>query len=93
MQDISHVRAIASTGHHHRGGPPLCGGAHSGAGGRREKARISRISPLAVGQRIFGLELFGFPSYGCGSKPMVPFWGRAPPILVNFSGDWDVHLG
>ena len=29
--------------------------------------------------------------HGCGSKPMVPFWG--PPILVYFSGDWDVHWG
>ena len=25
---------------------------------------------------------------GCGSKPMVPYWGS---ILVHFSGDWDVH--
>ena len=24
---------------------------------------------------------------------MVPFWGGAPPILVYFSGDWDVHWG
>ena len=22
---------------------------------------------------------------------MVPFWGRAPPILVYLRGDWDVH--
>ena len=28
---------------------------------------------------------------GCGSKPMVPSWGGAPPILVYFSGDWDVR--
>ena len=26
---------------------------------------------------------------GCGSKPMV----GAPPILVYFRGDWDVHWG
>ena len=25
------------------------------------------------------------------SKPMVPFGVGAPPILVYFSGDWDVH--
>ena len=24
---------------------------------------------------------------------MVPFWVGAPPILVNFSADWDVHWG
>ena len=30
--------------------------------------------------------------FGCGSKPMVPFWGR-PAIVVYFSGDWDVHWG
>ena len=29
--------------------------------------------------------------YGCGSKPMVPFWGRRTVILVYFSGDWDVY--
>ena len=30
---------------------------------------------------------------GCGSKPMVPFWGRCTTHLVYFSGDWDVHWG
>ena len=28
-----------------------------------------------------------------GSKPMVPFGVGAPPILVYFSGDWDVDWG
>ena len=28
-----------------------------------------------------------------GSKPMVHFEVGAPPILVCFSGDWDVHWG
>ena len=33
-------------------------------------------------------------TFGCGSKPMVPFWWvGAPPILVCFSGDSDVHWG
>ena len=32
-------------------------------------------------------------SFGCGSNPMVPFWIGARPILVYFSGDWDVHWG
>ena len=31
--------------------------------------------------------------YGCGSKPMVPFWGSAPPSSVYFSRDCDVHWG
>ena len=32
-------------------------------------------------------------THGCGSKPMVPFYFKvgAPPILVYFSWDWDVH--
>ena len=33
-------------------------------------------------------------SLGCGSKPMGFHFGvGAPPILVYFSGDWDVHRG
>ena len=33
-------------------------------------------------------------SYGCGSKPFWSHFGAgAPPILVYFSGDWDVHWG
>ena len=35
----------------------------------------------------------GSTANGFGSKPMVPFWVGAPPILVYFSGDWDVHWG
>ena len=33
--------------------------------------------------------------YGCGSKPMVPFWGRCTThqIWSISSGDWDVHWG
>ena len=32
--------------------------------------------------------------HGCGSKPMGSHFGvGAPPILIYFSGDWDVHLG
>ena len=31
---------------------------------------------------------------GCGSKPMVPFWGRCTThFRTYFSGDWDVHWG
>ena len=31
---------------------------------------------------------------GCGSKPMVPFWGRCTThVRTYFSGDWDVHWG
>ena len=33
-------------------------------------------------------------SFGCGSKPMVPFWGRCTThFRTDFSGDWDVHWG
>ena len=27
---------------------------------------------------------------GCGSRPMVPFWGRCTTHFSLFSGDWDV---
>ena len=30
---------------------------------------------------------------GCGSKPMVPFWGRCTTHFSLFSWDWDVHWG
>ena len=31
---------------------------------------------------------------GCGSKPMVPFWGRCTThFRTYFSGGWDVHRG
>ena len=31
---------------------------------------------------------------GCGSKPVESHFGvGAPPVLVYFSGDWDVHWG
>ena len=33
-------------------------------------------------------------TYGCGSKPMVPFWGRCTTHFRTYSsGDWDVHWG
>ena len=28
---------------------------------------------------------------GCGSKPMVPFWGRCTTRLNYFCEDWDIH--
>ena len=32
--------------------------------------------------------------YCCGSRPMVPFWGRCTThFRTYFSGDWDVHWG
>ena len=30
-------------------------------------------------------------SRGCGSKPMVPLWGRRTHFGTYFSGGWDVH--
>ena len=36
----------------------------------------------------------GRNAFGCGSNPMGSHFGvGAPPILVNFSGDGDVHWG
>ena len=43
--------------------------------------------PVGTGE---GREEF----FGCGSQPMGSHFGvGAPPILVDFSGDWDVHCG
>ena len=50
-------------------------------GPRKNCKRIKRGVPSKKG------------AYGCGSKPMVPFWSRCTPIFVYFSGDWDVHWG
>ena len=34
------------------------------------------------------------PWKGCGSKPMVPFWGRCTThFRTYFNVDWDVHWG
>ena len=41
----------------------------------------------------FAMDRMCLTSNGCGSKPMLPFWGSAPPILVYSSWDWDVHWG
>ena len=35
-----------------------------------------------------------FRPFGCGSKPTASHFGvAAPPVLVYFSGGWDVHWG
>ena len=31
--------------------------------------------------------------YGCGSQPMIPFWGRCTTHFSLFSGDTNVHWG
>ena len=41
---------------------------------------------------MFGLPYCGTYPFGCGSKPSWYQLGvGAPPIVVYFSGDWDVH--
>ena len=47
----------------------------------------TRAKQLALGWFNFDPQ-----PYGCGSKPMVPFWGRCTTHFRSyFSGDWDVH--
>ena len=47
-------------------------------------------SELVLKTLVFAhLHSGALPGYGCGSKLRV----GAPPILVYFSGDWDVHGG
>ena len=55
-----------------------------------QQNQISRPfhSPSAVN------ELHLPSSAGCGSKPMVSFWGRCTThFRTYFRGDWDVHRG
>ena len=52
------------------------------------KAHRGRLWAQLVGTNPNSGNL-GVPPRGCGSKPMVPFWGRC----LYFSGDWDVHWG
>ena len=64
---------------------------HAVAGGHQ------LVSDHLVGKMVgvFGLT-GGGPGRpcGCGSKPMGCHFGPgAPPSLVYFSGDWDVHCG
>ena len=43
---------------------------------------------------MFSLPRGPFSQYGCGSKPMVSFWGGCTThFSTYFSGDWDVHWG
>ena len=43
---------------------------------------------------VSGNDYFEKHSYGCGSTPMVPLWGRCTAhFRTYFSGDWDVHWG
>ena len=40
------------------------------------------------------MQHVGVVPHGCGSKPMVSHFGvGAPPTLVYFGGEWDVHWG
>ena len=57
---------------------------------RRGEACVERKALVsACGRRPEGKRRFG-----CGSKPMVPFWGRCTThFKTYFSGDWDVHWG
>ena len=53
-----------------------------------------RFRPLWVSLRNTNVVQDKFENAShIGSKPMVPFWGRCPPILVYFRWDWDVHWG
>ena len=64
-----------------------------------EETLVSDDSPVKNQQTMVSHGFFaaGFPPStvrsgrtGCGSKPMIPFWGN---FRTYFSGDWDVHYG
>ena len=60
---------------------------------RASGSRAAREQPPHHGAGQEGGRV-GFMSCGCGSKPMGSHFGvGAPPILVYFGGDWDVHWG
>ena len=56
--------------------------------------RQQKLSDLSIAQlpKASGQERAFL--HGCGSKPMVPFWGlRCTTQFSLFLGDWDVHWG
>ena len=59
----------------------------------RGKGLGERSTVLRRGVNARVMELEGSPdvTYGCGSTIGSHFGVGAPPILVYFSGDWDVH--
>ena len=67
-------------------GQQLVYGEFSLADAREERRREEEKQEAGA---FFGVSNF---TYGCGSKPMVPFWGRCTTHFgVYFTGDWDVH--
>ena len=54
---------------------------------------ISNCDTLLSAQSNASVALNLLQRCGCGSTPLVPFWGRCTTHLVYFSGDWDVHWG
>ena len=62
-----------------------------------------KTRPFDLSVSLFPYFVEGSPSFisgskqgatetnGCGSKQMVPLWGRRATILVHFSRDLDVH--
>ena len=73
-----------------RGCAPILQTGYSPGVGRDEPRRSETLSHASG---MHSRQVIEMP-YGCGSKPMGSHFGvRAPPILVYFSGDWDVHWG
>ena len=59
---------------------PLLAGSY-----RETKVVCRKLQPSCVMEPL---------TFGCGSKPMVPFWGRCTThFRTNCSRDWDVHWG
>ena len=56
--------------------------------------RLSSHERVCKGRPAPNQDNSHLPSRGCGSKPMVPFWGRCTTHFCrDFSWDWDVHWG
>ena len=59
------------------------------------------VQPLSPSRRtlaelawaFLAFSCWGRKEYGCGSEPMVPFWGRCTTHVSLFFWDWDVHWG
>ena len=81
------------------GGTPDSAFFFSGRFGSQEGPRIPKWVAQVNGNNGYNLRSNSWCVYvdtcpGCGSKPVVPFWGRCTTHFRTYSsGDWDVHWG
>ena len=74
--------------------PPMqTPGPSNNQGPSKTLGTLGATTPDIQGRPSKTTHLEGPKTAGCGSKPMGSHFGVGAPILVYFSGDWDVHWG